>query len=70
MMVDGGFSAHHPVMGDKITNAMTQMPTAISTRMTNVITAISAMRRRRRVRWISVVSLGSMAGGIPGGDHD
>jgi hypothetical protein len=46
------------------------MPTAISTRITNVMTEITAMRRIRRVRSISVLSPQSRARGIPGGDHD
>ena len=70
MSLVGGKTARHPIMGDKITNAMTEMPTAISTRITNLMTDSTAMRRMRRVRSISVFSLESMARGMPGGDHD
>jgi hypothetical protein len=36
----------------------------------NVMTVISATRRMRRIRWISVVSQGLIAAETPGGDHD
>jgi hypothetical protein len=68
--LSGGRTARHPIIGEKNANAMTQMPTAIRTRITNVTTEITAIRRMRRVRSISVVSLESAAREMPGGDLD
>jgi hypothetical protein len=65
-----GRSARHPVMGDTITNAMTLMPTAINTRISQVTTAFGLSRRTWRVRGLSVVSFAPTAGETPGGDHD